>query len=281
MATSHAVLVTGCSSGIGKATALALLNADLPTWASARNLDSLQDLAAAGCSIVELDVTDERSRANAVAMVEAEHGAVGALVNNAGYAEAGPLEQLTPEALQRQFDTNVFGLLRMCQLVLPGMRAQNSGTIVNIGSAGGLVTAPGGGAYHMTKYALESLSDALRFEVRPFGVRVVLLEPDAVRSEFPTTAAQHVPLSAGPAADDPYSGLKKGYVELLERSYAPGARGLLSADDVAKVVLKAVTSNNPRSRYPVGLRARVTPVARRVMGDRLWDAALGRMLTAQ
>jgi NAD(P)-dependent dehydrogenase (short-subunit alcohol dehydrogenase family) len=280
MPPSHAVLVTGCSTGIGRSTALALARAGLPVWASARRTETLAGLAAAGCQAVELDVTDEASRARAVAAVEAEHGAVGVLVNNAGYAEAGPLEEITPEALQRQFDTNVFGLLRMCQLVLPGMRAQGSGTIVNIGSAGGLVTAPGGGAYHMTKYALESLSDALRLEVRPFGVRVVLLEPDAVRSQFPVTAVSRLQ-QPGDGADEPYARLKASYAALLERSYADGARGLLSPEDVARVVVRAVTSARPRSRYPVGLRARLTPVARRMLGDRKWDAVIGRMLPVQ
>lgn len=179
---SEAVLITGCSSGIGRAAALALARAGLPVWASARRVESLEDLRAAGCRTLPLDVTDAQSCQAAVRAVEAEHGAIGVLVNNAGYGQAGPVEEMTPEMLRRQFETNVFGLVRMCQLALPGMRAQHSGTIVNVGSAAGLMSAPGSAAYSMTKWSVEALSDALRFETRGFGVRVVLLEPGGVTS---------------------------------------------------------------------------------------------------
>jgi NADP-dependent 3-hydroxy acid dehydrogenase YdfG len=166
---SNAVLVTGCSSGIGRAAALALAGTGLPVWATARRADTLAGLEKAGCRVLELDVTDEQSRQRAVRAVAAEHGAVGTLVNNAGYAQAGPVEDVSLEMLRRQFETNVFGLIRMCQLALPGMRSQGSGTIVNIGSAAGLMGVPGTGAYAMTKWAVEALSDALRYETRPFG----------------------------------------------------------------------------------------------------------------
>jgi NAD(P)-dependent dehydrogenase (short-subunit alcohol dehydrogenase family) len=267
---STAVLVTGCSSGIGRATALALVRAGLPTWASARRPDTLDDLEAAGCRVLELDVTDEASRVRAVRTVEAEHGAVGALVNNAGYSQVGPIEEVSLDSLRRQFDTNVFGLMRMCQLVLPGMRAQRGGTIVNLGSGAGLATPPASGAYSMTKYALEALADALRFEVRRFGVRVVLLEPGAVRTEFVSTLETTMP-RGDPAG--PYETLKRNVLALAERE---GRRGM-APEDVAGVVVRAILSRRPRTRYKVGSQARVGTMLRRVMSDRMWDALLARV----
>ncbi|NUT38255.1 MAG: SDR family oxidoreductase [Hamadaea sp.] len=275
MNTSSAVLVTGCSSGIGKATALALAGRGLPVWASARRPEALDDLAAAGCRTVALDVTDEQSRLRAVRAVEAEHGAVGALVNNAGYSQIGPVEELSPASLQRQFDTNVFGLVRLCQLVLPGMRAQRHGTIVNLGSAAGLVTPPASAAYSMTKYALEALSDALRLEVAAFGVRVVLVEPGAVRSEFIATGQQTMP-----DAEGPYDTFKASLAAMIERTHRPGARGILSADQVAQVIAAAITARTPKARYRIGSQARVMPVVRRLAGDRLWDKMMGKLVPA-
>jgi NADP-dependent 3-hydroxy acid dehydrogenase YdfG len=148
---STAVLITGCSSGIGHATALALARAGFPVWASARKAGSLGELEAADCRVLELDVTDEQSRAAAVQQVEAEHGAVGVLVNNAGHGDGGPVEKVPLEIVRETFETNVFAVVRLCQLVLPGMRAQRSGLIVNLGSAAGLVTPPTGCPYAMTK----------------------------------------------------------------------------------------------------------------------------------
>ena len=160
-----AVLITGCSSGIGRATAERLARGGRKVYATARRLESIADLAATGCETLALDVTDEASMQAAVAEVERREGAVGALVNNAGYSESGAIEETPIERVRAQFETNVFGLSRMCQLVLPGMRRAGAGRIVNIGSMGGRLTFPGGGYYHATKHALEALSDALRFEV--------------------------------------------------------------------------------------------------------------------
>ena len=276
METSQAVLVTGCSSGIGRATALALVRAGLPTWASARDTATLADLEAEGCRTLRLDVTDEDSRIEAVRAVEAEHGAVGALVNNAGYAQVGPVEEVPLEALRRQFETNVFGLVRLCQLVLPGMRAQHGGTIVNLGSGAGLVTPPASGAYAMTKYALESLTDALRLETRAFGIRVALLEPGAVRTGFVSTLTAGAPHGELPG---PYDTLMRNAIALAERDGNSGRS--LAPEDVAKAVVHAVTSRRPRTRYRIGSQARLAPPARRAMGDRLWDRLLERVCPTQ
>jgi NAD(P)-dependent dehydrogenase (short-subunit alcohol dehydrogenase family) len=269
------VLVTGCSSGIGRATALALVRAGFPVWASARKAGGLGELEQAGCRVLELDVTDERSRVAAVQRVEAEHGAVGVLVNNAGHGGGGPVEEVPLSLIRETFDTNVFGLIRMCQLVLPGMRAQRTGVIVNLGSAAGLVTPPTGCPYAMTKYAVESLCDALRLEVDPFGIRVALIQPGAVRTRFLANSELHTPEDDG---DGPYAVFKSNVVKMTARAHRDGARGVLGPDDVAKVIVKAVTSPRPKARYKVGSQARLAPVARRLLGDRWWDAVMRRMV---
>src|SRR3954454_21068556 len=167
---SRAVLVTGCSSGIGRATAERLAVRGYTVYATARRPEAIADLEARGCRVLALDVTDEDSMQAAVATVVDEQGAVGALVNNAGYSQSGAIEEVPLDEVRRQFETNVFGLVRMCQLVLPGMRAQGHGRIVNVSSMGANFTFPGGGFYHATKSAVEAISDALRFEVKHFGI---------------------------------------------------------------------------------------------------------------
>jgi NAD(P)-dependent dehydrogenase (short-subunit alcohol dehydrogenase family) len=169
----------------------------------------------------------------------------------------------------------VFGLIRMCQLVLPGMRAQRSGLIVNLGSAAGLVTPPTGCPYAMTKYAVESLCDALRLEVAPFGIRVALIEPGAVRTRFLANSELHAPEDDG---DGPYAVFKANVGKMTTRAHRDGARGVLDPGDVAKVIVKAVTARRPKARYKVGSQARLAPVARRILGDRWWDAFMRRMV---
>src|SRR3954454_23990218 len=194
---SRNVLITGCSTGIGHATAARLAGGAWTVYATARRPETLDDLAAAGCRTLALDVTDEASMAAALDAVE---GGVAVLINNAGYSLSGALETLPMEAVRRQFETNVFGLLRLTQLVLPGMREARAGTIVNVSSMGGRLTFPGGGAYHATKYAVEAMSDALRMEVAQFGVDVVCVEPGLIRTEFGSTAAGGVDSDEGPYA---------------------------------------------------------------------------------
>ena len=204
-----AVLITGCSSGIGHETAHHLVGRGRTVYATARRPESIADLGEAGCETLALDVTDEASMQAAVAAVEAQHGAVGALVNNAGYSQSGALETLPMERFRAQFETNVFGLLRMCQLVLPKMRAAGRGRIVNVSSMGGKLVFPGGGAYHATKYAVEALSDALRFEVKGFGIRVSIIEPGLITTNFGETAAGSLALPRPPrgatATTNPYA----------------------------------------------------------------------------
>src|SRR3954447_4120727 len=191
------VLITGCSTGIGRATARCLAGG-WTVYATARRVETLDELRDAGCRVLALDVTSEASMA---AAVEAVEGGVGVLINNAGYSQSGALETLPMDSVRRQFETNVFGALRMVQLVLPGMRAAGAGKIVNVSSMGGRLTFPGGGAYHATKYAVEAMSDALRMEVGRFGIDVICVEPGLIRTEFGATAAGGV----SSAAEDPYA----------------------------------------------------------------------------
>jgi NAD(P)-dependent dehydrogenase (short-subunit alcohol dehydrogenase family) len=220
-------------------------------------------------------VTDEQSRTAAVRQVEAEHGAVGVLVNNAGHGGGGPVEEVPLDIVRETFETNVFAVIRLCQLVLPGMRARRSGLIVNLGSAAGLVTPPTGCPYAMTKYAMESLCDALRPEVAPFGIRVTLIQPGAVRTRFMANSELHQPTGD---ADSPYAVYKANVVKMAAHAHRDGAPGVLEADDVAAVILKAVTASRPKARYKAGSQVRLAPVARRVLGDRGWDAFMRRVV---
>ena len=217
---SRAVLVTGCSSGIGRATAQRLAARGHTVYATARRVDTISDLAARGCRVLALDVTDEASMRAAVDVVCDEHGAVGALVNNAGYSQSGAVESVAPADVRRQFETNVFGLVRMCQLVLPGMRAQRRGRIVNVSSMGANFTFPGGGLYHATKYAVEAISDALRFELAGFGVEVVVIQPGIIRTGFADAATGAIGVAT--PDDGPYASFNAAVAGSTKSVYERG-----------------------------------------------------------
>jgi NAD(P)-dependent dehydrogenase (short-subunit alcohol dehydrogenase family) len=197
-------------------------------------------------------------------------GKIDALVNNAGYSQSGALESVDVDDVRRQFETNVFGLLRLTQLVLPSMRAQRSGRIVNIGSMGGKLTFPGGGAYHASKYAVEALSDALRFEVAGFGIRVVLIEPGLITTNFEAAVAAGMPSGEGPYADF-NAAVQKSTSEAYD---GPMARLGGPPEAVAKTIEKALTKSRPRPRYLVTPSAYGAIMTRRVMPDRAWDLAM-------
>jgi NAD(P)-dependent dehydrogenase (short-subunit alcohol dehydrogenase family) len=268
---SKAVLITGCSTGIGRATAERLVANGHTVYATARRLESLADLEAKGCRTLALDVTEEASMQAAVERVTAEAGAVGALVNNAGYSQSGALETLDMGVVRRQFETNVFGLLRMGQLCLPGMREQGWGRIVNMSSMGANFVFPGGGIYHATKYAVDAMSDALRFEVKGFGVDVVIIQPGLITTEFGDTAAAGTPAPDGGAYGDFNSAVAKATKEAYEGPLAKLGAG---PEAVAKVVERAITARRPRTRYRVTPSAKILLNVRRVMTDRAWDRAV-------
>jgi NAD(P)-dependent dehydrogenase (short-subunit alcohol dehydrogenase family) len=275
---SKAVLITGCSSGIGAATAQRLAQRGFTVYASARRLESIEPLQAFGCRLLRLDVTDEASMRAAVDAVVSEHGAVGVLVNNAGYSQGGPIEQVSMDAVRRQFETNVFGLIYLTQLVLGGMRAQRWGRIVNVGSMGGRLTFPGGGLYHATKHSLEAISDALRFEVAGFGVGVTLIEPGLITSDFAKTAVATV-VESGRDGEDPYREFNRKLAAMTAGVYESPIRHLGGSPDVvARAIEKAITRRRAPTRMLLTPSGRLTVLQRKLLPDRLWDAAMRSQL---
>jgi NAD(P)-dependent dehydrogenase (short-subunit alcohol dehydrogenase family) len=274
---SDAVLITGCSSGIGRATAERLAGRGFTVYATARRVEAIADLEARGCRVMALDVTDEGSMQAAVDAVTTEHGAVGALVNNAGYSQSGPVEEVPIEDVRRQFETNVFGLVRMCQLVLPGMRAQRSGRIVNVSSMGANFTFPGGGFYHATKYAVEAISDALRFEVAGFGIEVVIVQPGLIRTHFADAATDAIRSST--PEDGPYAAFNVAVAGSTRNVYERGPLARLGGgpETVARTIERAITAKAPKIRYRVTPSARLLVGQRALMTDGMWD----RMLATQ
>ena len=262
---------TAPSASSTTATAELLVAEGNTVYATARRPESIEDLRARGCRTLALDVTDEASMSAAVAAVEEAEGAVGALVNNAGYSQSGAVESVPLTDVRAQFETNVFGLLRMCQLVLPGMRSAGRGRIVNVSSMGGRFTFPGGGLYHATKHAVEAISDALRFEVKGFGVDVVVIEPGLIKTSFADTVAGAMPDEGGP-----YAEFNRSVTEATTGAYE-GPMGRLGAgpEAVAKAIRKALTARRPRTRYPVTPSARILLTQRRLLPDRAWDAVVG------
>jgi len=266
------ILITGCSSGIGRATAERLQRRGHTVYATARRPESIEDLAAKGCRTLALDVTEEGSMSAAVDAVEEAEGHIDALVNNAGYSQSGAVESVSMEQVRAQFETNVFGLIRLSQLVLPGMRRRRSGRIVNLGSMGGKLTFPGGGIYHATKHAVEAISDAMRFEVAGFGVHVVLLEPGLIRTEFGTTAVG----SLAGASDGPYAAFNRAVGAVTAGAYQGPMRFLGAGPGaVARVVERAVTSRRPRARYVITPSARFMLAQRALLPDAVWDRVVG------
>jgi NAD(P)-dependent dehydrogenase (short-subunit alcohol dehydrogenase family) len=273
------ILITGCSSGIGEATARRLLAAGHRVVATARRAESLAPLEAAGAMTLALDVTREETMRAAVAAVEQQLGGIDVLVNNAGYSQSGAVEEVPLDAVRRQFETNVFGGLRLAQLVLPGMRRQKWGRIINLSSMGGRLTFPGFGVYHASKYALEALSDALRFEVRGLGVAVVLIEPGLIKSEFGRAAIASMTGASmtgpgAPAGDSPYAAFNAALIKATAEGYEKGPLAALSGtpDDVARVVARAIAARRPRARYTVTSSAKLLLGLRRWLSDPMWDA---------
>jgi NAD(P)-dependent dehydrogenase (short-subunit alcohol dehydrogenase family) len=271
---SRAVLITGCSSGIGAATAAHLADKGWTVYATARRVETLADLEAKGCKTLALDVTDEASCRAAVEAVEAAEGAVGVLVNNAGYSQSGAVESVPDERVRAQFDTNVFGLLTMCRLVLPKMREQGWGKIVNVSSMGGRLTFPGGGIYHASKYAVEALSDALRFEVKGFGVDVIIIEPGLILTQFGETAVREI--DAGTRNPGPYGKFNAAVADATAGVYERGPLSKLggSPEAVARKIEHAITARSPRTRYTVTPSARVLITLRSLLRGGGWDAML-------
>jgi NADP-dependent 3-hydroxy acid dehydrogenase YdfG len=242
-------------------------------WATARRTDSIADLAKLGMRTCALDVTDEKSMAAAVKTVEKEAGAIDVLVNNAGYSQSGAIEAVPLDRVRAQFETNVFGVVRMCQLVLPKMRERRSGRIVNLSSMGGKLVFPGGGFYHATKYAIEAISDALRFEVAGFGIQVVLIEPGLIRSGFSEAA---VSAMGGTPSAGVYEDFHAAVAKATKESYEKGPLSKLAGEpkDVAAAIAKAIAAKTPKLRYTVTASAKLLLAQKKILTDRAWDRFL-------
>ena len=271
------VLITGCSSGIGRAAALSLHQAGFTVYATARRTEALTELSDRGLRTLALDVTDEQSMTTAVAAVEADAGAVAVLINNAGYGLYGPVEQLPMAEIRRQFETNFFGLVRLTQLVLPGMRRRGRGRILNVSSMGGRITLPGGAFYHASKYAVEAFSDALRMEVAQFGIDVVLIEPGPVKTPWNDVAAGSLSTAGAAANGDAY----REYKAAVGASFGRVQGGLFgrlgsTPEDIAKVITQAVTARRPRARYLINPVAKSLVAMNRVLPARAYDSMLRR-----
>lgn len=280
MTLSRAVLVTGAasgtglSSGTGRATALHLHRAGWPVYATGRDPAALESLEAEGVKVLRLDLTDEKSMIAAVEHITEAHGAVGALVNNGAYTLVGTVEETPIEAVRRQFETNVFGLARLTQLVLPGMRAQRSGRIVFMSSMFGLFGTPGRGYYQATKHGVEALGDSLRHEVQQWGVRVSVVEPSPILGGFIPTSVGDLRIPAEGQTglyDEFWKKFVDWHAQYREKENPKGAGKLgVRAETVAKVIEKALASDNPKVRYRIGVPAMMVPRMRWFMGDRFF-----------
>jgi len=265
-------LITGASSGIGESAAELLHKEGYKVYGAARRVDKMQDLEAKGISTISLDITNEDSIVNCVNTILDKEGSLDILVNNAGYGSYGAIEDVPMEEARRQFDVNIFGLARLTQLVIPNMRANGFGKIVNISSMGGKIYTPFGGWYHATKHALEGWSDCLRLEVKPFGIDVVVVEPGGIKTPWGNIAAENLKKTSG----------KGAYAEAANRSAERTAKlyssnSLTKPEVIGKVILKAVTARRPRTRYLKGYMAKPTVFMRKWFGDRFLDRALKTM----
>jgi NAD(P)-dependent dehydrogenase (short-subunit alcohol dehydrogenase family) len=264
--------VTGASSGIGEATAHRLLTDGFRVFVGARRVDRMEKLAAQGATPLALDLTDDASIVAAIDAIRTQAGRLDVLVNNAGYGSYGALEDVPLAEARRQFEVNVFGLARLCQLALPMMRAQKYGRIVNVTSIGGKMWEPMGSWYHATKFAVEGLSDCLRVEVEPFGIDVIVIEPGAIQTEWAGIAADGLRQASGSGA---YAALADNHARMLESTKT--SRLPSPPDVVAATIARAVRARRPKTRYATGGGARTILFLNRLLPDRLFDRFIWRV----
>lgn len=266
------VLITGASAGIGKETAKLLAENGYIVYGAARRLDKMEELKGVGVRLLEMDVTDEPSMVKGVQQILQQENRIDVLVNNAGYGSYGALEDVPLSEARYQFEVNIFGLARLCQLVLPTMRAQHSGKIINISSIGGSFGEPHGAWYHATKFAVEGLSDSLRMELKQFGIDVVVIKPGAIITEWNTIARENMKKISGNTV---YGELVQKHVKLFERADGQmGSRPIV----IARAIRKAIDSKNPQTRYSVGGGAKMILFMRRILSDKMFDRTLLTMM---
>lgn len=266
-------LITGASSGIGESAAVLLHNAGFKVYGAARRVEKMKSLEEKGISVISLDITDEDSIVECVSTITEKEGSIDVLVNNAGYGSYGAIEDVPMEEARRQFDVNIFGLARLTQLVLPGMREKRFGKIVNISSMGGKVFTPFGAWYHATKHALEGWSDCLRMEVKPFGIDVLIVEPGGIKTPWGIIAAENLKKTSGNGA---YAEHANKSAEGTAKMYS--SNRLTQPDVIAKVILKAVTAGRPRRRYVKGMGAKPALFIRKWFGDGVYERMIKTMM---
>lgn len=265
-------LVTGASAGIGKSTVESLLSAGAKVYAAARRLERMKDLEQKGAQLVRMDVTDENSMVSGIKAILDREGSIDILINNAGYGSYGAIEDVPIEEARRQFDVNIFGLARLTQLVLPRMRENRYGKIVNISSMGGKMYTPFGGWYHATKHALEGWSDCLRMETQPFGIDVVIVEPGGIKTEWGIIASDNLKKTSGTGA---YAEAALKAAEGTAKIYT--SNQLSDPTVISDTILKAVTAGKPKTRYATGRFAKLSLFLRKWLSDRMFDKMIQSM----
>jgi NAD(P)-dependent dehydrogenase (short-subunit alcohol dehydrogenase family) len=257
---------------MGKETAKTLLREGYTVYAAARRVEKMEDLRRLGGIPLKMDVTKEEDVVAAVEQIRKNHGGVDILINNAGFGLYGPVEDIPLDSARYQFEVNMFGMARLTQLVLPYMRQKKAGKIINISSMGGKIYTPLGSWYHATKHAVEGWSDCLRFEMAPFGIDVIIIEPGLIATEFGNVVATTIP-------EESMNGPYKGIVQALARNGDGDSRMSTSPPSViANTISRAIKANRPRTRYVVGAMARPLIYMRRLLGDRIYDRVLAGML---
>ena len=256
-------LITGASSGMGKDFSLRLLDEGYIVYGAARRIERMSDIKDAGGHTIKLDITDDSSIVETVDQIIKEQGRIDVLINNAGYGSYGAIEDVPIEEAKRQFEVNIFGLARLTQLVLPHMRKNNFGKIINISSIGGKIYSPIGGWYHATKHALEGLSDCLRFETKQFGIDVIIIEPGGVESEWGGIALNAAMERSGSTA---YSETAKGFKKIMETFKKQASPKVIS-----ELVMKALKAKKPKTRYSAGTAAKPMLFMRKILSDRMFD----------
>jgi NAD(P)-dependent dehydrogenase (short-subunit alcohol dehydrogenase family) len=264
---TEVILITGASSGIGFDAAAMLAKQGHRVYAAARRVERMAPLKDFGAVPLQMDVTDEASMVAGVRTVLEAEGRIDVLVNNAGYGYFGAIENVSMEEARRQQEVNVFGLARLCQLVLPSMREQGSGRIVNTASVAGKTVLYFGGWYHVSKYSVEALSDALRMELKPFGIDVSMIEPGGIRTDWGIIAADHLSESS---KGTPYEAEGLREAETMRKAYS--MRLLSKPSVVAHAISRAVNSRRPRARYRVGFGAHTLVFLHAILPARWWDA---------
>ena len=272
MKTPQVILLTGASSGIGYDTAIALAKQGHKVYAAARRVERMEPLRQYGITPLRMDVTDEQSMQECVQTILSNEGHIDVLINNAGYGYFGAIENVPMDDARNQLEVNIFGLARLCQLVLPSMRAQHSGRIINTSSVAGKSVLYYGGWYHVSKYAVEAFSDALRMELKPFGIDVVIIEPGAIKTNWGIIAADHL---AETSEGTPYAESGKMMAENLRNMYL--SPSLSDPAVVRKAICRAVNSHRPCTRYRIGRLSGAIVFFHWLLPTRLWDAMMRLM----